>query len=191
MFIMSLLFAVPLFCFAKPLLLALGQDEEVILIARDFLVWYYPSAIVQGQCMVMRRWLNSLRKPAIVAKISILMVFFHFGFVYLFVSVFELQLIGIAIATTCTFALNCLCLLAAITQQEDISEAIFWPNKDSLTGWGRYFKVSGPATLMVCSEVYAYEILMIEAGIIGVTQLASYTVLANIGLTCVMIVLGI
>ena len=40
-------------------------------------------------------------------------------------------------------------------------------------GWGEYLNVSIPAAVMICAEWWAFEALMVMAGILGVLELAA------------------
>ena len=51
-----------------------------------------------------------------------------------------------------------------------IKEALFFPTLDSFKEWGSYLRLSIPATVMLCAEWWAFEILTILTGIIGVNE---------------------
>ena len=40
-------------------------------------------------------------------------------------------------------------------------------------GWSEYIKVSAPATLMICAEWWAFELLTVIAGRLGTHELAA------------------
>ena len=61
-----------------------------------------------------------------------------------------------------------------------IRECVFCPNLESFTGWGGYFRLSIPSTVMTCSEWWAFEIMVILAGILGITEQAVNVILFNI-----------
>ena len=44
---------------------------------------------------------------------------------------------------------------------------------------------------MICSEWWAFEILLILAGVLGVTELASYTIVMTVGALLFMVPLGL
>ena len=39
---------------------------------------------------------------------------------------------------------------------KDIKEALFWPTRDSFTGWGQYLRIGIPSIIMICAEVWAF-----------------------------------
>ena len=64
-------------------------------------------------------------------------------------------------------------------------------NKDAFTGWCEYLCISIPSTVMICAEWWAFNIMTILAGVLGVTELASYTVCTNVAVVNFMVPLGI
>ena len=57
--------------------------------------------------------------------------------------------------------------------------------------WGAYLKISIPATVMLCAEWWAFEVLMVLAGTLGVASLAAQTIIVSVTATMFMIPLGI
>ena len=49
-------------------------------------------------------------------------------------------------------------------------------DKTAFQDWEEYLKISIPATMMICSERWAFYVLTFLAGILGVIDLASITV---------------
>ena len=54
-----------------------------------------------------------------------------------------------------------------------IKESIFWPDRTSFQGWGEYFKIGVPASVMLCAEFWATTIMIFLAGIIGMQSQAA------------------
>ena len=46
-------------------------------------------------------------------------------------------------------------------------------DREAFRSWWPYLKISLPATLMICSEWWAFEILTVLSGVLGVNELAS------------------
>lgn len=89
---------------------------------------------------------------------------------YFFVVKLELDIAGLGIATLITYTIQLLVLIAYVKTQNAIKEAIFLPNAESLEGWKEYFELAIPATIMICAEWWAYEILTLMTGRIGVVE---------------------
>ena len=60
-----------------------------------------------------------------------------------------------------------------------------------MRGWGEYLGVSVPATVMICSEWWAFEILTVMAGILGVVELACQVIIGNVSATLFTVALGV
>ena len=72
-----------------------------------------------------------------------------------------------------------------------MNKALVPINKEALRGWGEYFAISIPATVMICSEWWAFEVLMIIAGLIGVVEMATITIVFSYSPLMFMFMLGI
>ena len=62
---------------------------------------------------------------------------------------------------------------------------------EAFRGWRPYLQISLPATLMICKEWWAFEILTVLAGVLGVTELASQTVVMTVSALLFMVPLGL
>ena len=50
----------------------------------------------------------------------------------------------------------------------EISEAIFWPDYRSFIGLSEYLKLGIPQTIMLCTEWWAFEVIALATGYLGV-----------------------
>lgn len=64
-------------------------------------------------------------------------------------------------------------------------------NRESLSGWCEYLKVSLPSTVMICAELWGFQVLTVIAGTIGVAEQASQAMITTIGAIIFMAPLGI
>ena len=94
----------------------------------------------------------------------------HIFWCYLFVVVLEMDIIGIAIATNITTFTMLFGITVYAQCIGSIKEALFFPTADSFKNWGEYLSLSIPATVMLCAEWWAFEVLTILAGVIGVNE---------------------
>ena len=56
----------------------------------------------------------------------------------------------------------------------------FIPDRESFEGWGDYLKFSVPATMLICPQIWAAQVLTFFAGSLGVAEQASQIVLSTI-----------
>ena len=87
----------------------------------------------------------------------------------------DLREIGSSYALNLTFFSNMiLCdLWIRYKQNTDFKDMIFWYDSSCYRGIFHYLKIGVPGMLMVCLEWWAFEILAIFSGLIGVKELAS------------------
>ena len=50
----------------------------------------------------------------------------------------------------------------------------------SFRDWWAYLRISIPSTVMICAEFYAFDAIMVMAGLIGVKEIACNTVIISI-----------
>lgn len=74
---------------------------------------------------------------------------------------------------------------------ETVRKAMHCPTKDSFCGWKDYLAISGPATIMLLAEGWAFNILGVLAGLISVTDQATNTILLMMIAVLFMVPMGI
>ena len=58
-----------------------------------------------------------------------------------------------------------------------ISEAVAWPNSSTLEGLTAYVKLGLPIVIIMCSDWWAYSIIMIISGRLGVSDQAAFVII--------------
>ena len=158
----------------------LGQDPIVCEEAYRYIMTSLPSMYFLGQFDLKKRFLNCMKITWVpmVAQSTATMV--HILWCYLFVVKWDMDIVGLAIATN----ISTFTMLFIITVYahciSSISDALFFPTSDSFKHWGEYLRLSIPATVMLCAEWWAFEILTILSGIIGVNEQAAQVIAFNI-----------
>jgi len=72
-----------------------------------------------------------------------------------------------------------------------LRESLQWPNKDSFANWGEYLRISLPNMVMLVAEGWAFNILGVFAGLVGVIDMASFTLLLSLNSVVFSASLGI
>jgi multidrug resistance protein, MATE family len=103
---------------------------------------------------------------------TIISTLFHGLWLWLLITKKGMQIEGVALATLITFSSQLLIVLtySAFFVGDVSKEAIFWPGMDSFNDWKKYLKLSIPSTLMICPEWWAFELLTVMAGWLGVYE---------------------
>lgn len=71
---------------------------------------------------------------------------------------------------------------------KDYSAPLF--EEESFLDWARYIKLALPTTFLMCIEWWAFEFIVIFAGIIGVKELAAQVAIMNINGFVFMVPMG-
>ena len=121
----------------------------------------------------------------------ILTTLLHVLLSMLFVYYYDYGVIGLAIAVTCKdFVLFSLTTLYCYLT-DNISEVMVPYDMEALRGWGEYLSISIPAAVMICAEYYAFEFITIAAGMLGIIELATITMVYSYSTLLYMTALGI
>ena len=123
--------------------------------------------------------------------IGIASAFVHLLCCVIFVNVLDTGVIGLAYASSTKDFFLMVSVWICGSCSDEISVALTPITKEAFTGWYEYLSVALPSTVMICAEWWAIEVLMVLSGILGVTSLASMTVLTMIGATLLMVTRGI
>ena len=103
----------------------------------------------------------------------------------------DMGIIGLAIATSIKDFITWCLVTVHGSCSEEISKALVPIDMDSFRGWTQYLKVALPSTLMITAEWWAFQALLILAGIIGVNELAAATICMSLCRLVLMVPLGI
>ena len=61
-----------------------------------------------------------------------------------------------------------------------IRKALRWPGKEIFHRWGQYLKISLPTSVVICANGWAYQLMILIAGLIGVTPQAAQTIITTV-----------
>ena len=98
----------------------------------------------------------------------ILSTFLHVALSLFFVIYLDYGLVGLAIANSIKDAV--LCFITAIYGycSERVRKVLVPYDMEALRGWKEYLSISIPATVMIISEWWAFELITLLAGMLGV-----------------------
>ena len=135
-----------------------------------------PAVFFYGQYDVQKRWLACMRITFYPMVFMIIATVFHTTLCILFMMYFEMDISGLALALSIKdFALMIMTMIYS-NCSETVRKTIVPFDCQALEDWGEYLKISIPAMIMICSERWAFYVLTFMAGILGVVDLASITV---------------
>ena len=104
----------------------------------------------------------------------------HVGWCHLFTVKLDMGVKGLGYATSITYSTMFLVITVNTVLIKQIKYCISWPTLDSFREWGPYFRLSIPATLMLCAEWWSFELMTILAGVLGVIEQATIVISFNV-----------
>ncbi|XP_051219444.1 protein DETOXIFICATION 34 [Lolium perenne] len=161
---------VPLYVFAEPLLLAIGQDPHVAREAGRFALYILPGCLSYAVNFPTAKFLQAQSKVMVLAWIGVAGLFFHIGLSYFLVTVLEWGLPGAAAAYDLSLWAVALAQAAYI---------IGWC-KDGWRGWSMaafhdmwaFVKLSLESAVMLCLEVWYLSMITVLTGHLQDAQMA-------------------
>lgn len=120
-----------------------------------------------------KRWLACQRITFVPMVASLAGILISIPLIYLFMYTFDYGLCGIPIAQGLSSVIE-LGTTVIYTFCKPEARRVLQPyDFEVFRGWGEYLSVSAPATLMICAEWWAFEVLIILAGRLGLLELAA------------------
>jgi len=115
----------------------------------------------------------------------------HFIWCYLFITVWKLEVVGAALALDVTYILNWILLDMYIHFSGVCGKTWVTPDRRIFQNLGEYVKIGIAGALMLCFEWWAFELLAIFSGYLGIYDLAAEVVIINMISFIFMLPLGI
>ncbi|GJN07366.1 hypothetical protein PR202_ga25190 [Eleusine coracana subsp. coracana] len=155
-----------LWCFTEPLLLLLRQDPEVSRAAASFVAAQIPGLFAFSflQCLLRYLQTQSVVTPLVVCSVAPFAI--HVALAHLLVNVMGLGLAGAAAAISATFWISCLMLLAYVLRSGEFAETWKGFSVDAFKYVLPTVKLATPSAVMVCLEYWAFELLVLIAGLL-------------------------
>ena len=100
----------------------------------------------------------------------------HISLCFLFLFHFNMGIIGIALSNTIqNFVLMIITVIFSYCSPK-VSKVLIPYDMEAFCGWGEYLAISIPAAAMICAEQFAFEFITLLAGMLGVVELATMTI---------------
>ena len=157
----------------RPILRALGQEPAVVEYAYTYVLINLCSVYFLGMYDLTKRFLNCLKETWVPMAAQMTATILHIYWCHLFVNVLGWDIYGLGLASTLTSFILLASTMIYAHFIPEIKEALFWPDATIWKGWMEYFRLGVPTTVMFCSEYWAWEILAILSGRLGVVVQAN------------------
>ncbi|CAN6183478.1 unnamed protein product [Urochloa humidicola] len=155
-----------LWWYTEPLLVFLRQDPEVSRAAAAFVRCQIPGLFAFSflQCLLRYLQTQSVVLPLVVCSVAPFAL--HVALAHLLVNVLGLGLPGAAAAASATFWVSCIMLLAYVMRSREFSETWKGFSADAFKYVLPTVKLATPSAVMVCLEYWAFELLVLIAGLL-------------------------
>ncbi|CAD6217976.1 unnamed protein product [Miscanthus lutarioriparius] len=155
-----------LWWFTEPVLLFLRQEPEVSRAAAAFVQAQVPGlfAFAFVQCLLRYLQTQSVVLPLVVCSVAPFAL--HVALTHLLVNVLGLGLAGAGAAVSATFWVSCLMLLAYVLRSGAFSETWKGFSSEAFKYVPPTVKLATPSAVMVCLEYWAFELLVLIAGLL-------------------------
>ena len=157
-----------------------GQDEAIVAKMQTYMCFVVPGLAFYAIGDLQKRFLNSMGISRLPMMCSLIALFLHGGWVWLFAVYMDLGVTGFGLAVSMSNAITCVLMLILTNYEKTIEEAIFLPGEESFYGLGEYIKIAIPSTIMTCMDWWSFEIMIFTSGYFGRTAQAAQILLMNI-----------
>uniref|UniRef100_A0A0E0AK97 Protein DETOXIFICATION n=1 Tax=Oryza glumipatula TaxID=40148 RepID=A0A0E0AK97_9ORYZ len=155
-----------LWCFTEPLLLLLRQDPAVSAAASAFVRAQVPGLFAFSFLQCLLRYLQTQSVVAPLVACSLAPFLLHVALAHLLVNALGLGLAGAGAAVSLTFWASCLMLLAYVLRSERFAETWNGFSAEAFKFVVPTIKLATPSAVMVCLEYWAFELLVLIAGLL-------------------------
>jgi len=155
-----------LWCFTEPVLVFLRQDPEVSSAAASFVRFQIPGLFAFSFLQCLLRYLQAQSVVAPLVACSVAPFALHVALAYLLVNVLGLGVAGASAAVSATFWVSCLMLLAYVTRSKAFAETWTGFSVEAFKYVLPTVKLATPSAVMVCLEYWAFELLVLIAGLL-------------------------
>ena len=184
-------FALIPFAFGEKIFLAIGQDAEVAHLAAIQVKYQLPQILFAGLFDLNKRWLSCLRITFVPSVAMAIATVFHIVLCYVLLYVEGMGIKGLAIASSIKDGVLLSIVMIYMRCSKKISQIMTPIAISAFTNWCEYLKVSIPCTVMLCAEWYAFEIVTVLAGVLGVNEIACQTVVFSIAALTAQVAIGL
>lgn len=143
--------------------------------SRDYIVWTLPGAFAFVHFDSRKRYLQSMQYSSVATYTQVVTSVLHILWCSTFIVWLDLSVFGAALALNFTYTSNLIIQEFYVWYHKKVFAEYSAPlfDEESFLDWPLFIKLAIPTTLLMCLEWWAFEFLVIFAGILGVKELAA------------------
>lgn len=166
--IISFLFSIMIsiiWWYTEPILILLHQNPEISKETAAYMRYLIPGIFAYGTLQNVLRFLQTQSVVLPLMICSLIPLLLHFGFNYILVHCTALGYTGAPLATSITFWVALVMLVIYVNKAQKFEHTWMGLSKESFHFVCVNLKLALPSAAMVCLEYWAFEILVLLAGL--------------------------
>lgn len=178
-----------LWYYTEPLLLLCGQEPAIAAAAGLYAKWNLPGLFFHAWSEPIEKYLQSQGLMVPMAACSCATLVLHVPICYLLIYVCGFGYLGAAMASSVSYLVTLLALLAYIAATGLQKRTWGGWSRACLRGWGPFFRLALPSAVMICLEWWCFEIVILLAGLLpnAEEQVSAMSIMLNTLLVCFML----
>ncbi|KAK1278254.1 MATE efflux family protein ALF5 [Acorus gramineus] len=154
-----------LWFFSEPILILLQQDPQVSKMAALYLRYLIPGIFAYGFLQCILRFLQTQTVVIPLVICSLVPFIVHIGIAYLLIHVLGLGFMGASLAAAISLWISFIMLALYVNYSPTFKYTWHGPSMESFQYVLPSLKLAIPSAVMVCLEYWAFEILVLLAGL--------------------------
>jgi MATE family multidrug resistance protein len=153
----------PMYIFATPILILMGQTTEISQLSGTLAIWLIPQHFGYVFFLPLQKYLQSQLKNSVIAWLSGGALLIHIFLSWLFIQKLGMGIIGAAVTLDIATWLP---LIGLFLYTVCGGCPLTWKgfSRDAFSGLWRFIKLSVASGVMICLEVWYYRVLIVLTG---------------------------
>lgn len=161
-----------IYIFSKPLLLLLGEPQNIASAAALFVYGLIPQIFAYAFNFPIQKFLQAQSIVAPSAYISVATLFLHVLLSWVSVYKLELGLLGASLVLSLSWWITVVAQFVYIVKSDRCKYTWAGFTSEAFTGLPGFFKLSAASAVMLCLEAWYFQILVLLAGLLEHPELA-------------------
>ncbi|KAI3702835.1 hypothetical protein L6452_28587 [Arctium lappa] len=162
-----------LWFFTEPILILLHQDPQIAKMAALYIKYLIPGIFAYGLLNNMLRFLQTQSVVAPLVLCSMVPLILHFGIAYVLVQRTSLAFVGAPLAASISLWISAIMLASYVLFAKKFKETWHGFSTESFHHVLTTLKLALPSAAMVCLEYWAFELLVLLAGIMPNSEITT------------------
>ncbi|XP_024960116.1 protein DETOXIFICATION 19-like [Cynara cardunculus var. scolymus] len=159
--------------FTEPILILLHQDPQIAKLAALYIKYLIPGLFAYGLLNNMLRFLQTQSVVAPLVLCSVAPLILHFGIAYVLVQRTSLGFVGAPLAASISLWISAIMLALYVLFDKKFKETWHGFSMESFRHVFATLKLALPSAAMVCLEYWAFELLVLLAGIMPNSEITT------------------